>query len=54
MKYIRHLLAAMISVTYNHLQYRDQIRKNKHDFWNDIRNQAIYFQRRGNPYRPLE
>jgi len=54
MKHIKHLLAAMLSVTYYHLQYSDQDRKDKHGFWNDIQDQAIYFQRRSNPYRPLE
>ena len=54
MKHLKNMLAAMISVTYYNLQYSDQSREDKHGFWNDIRNQAIYFQRRSNPYRPLE
>ena len=53
-EHIKHFLAFLLSLIYNHLQYSDQSRKNKCGFWNDIRNQAIYFQRRSNPYRPLE
>ena len=53
-KHIKHLLAAMLSLIYNYSQYNIQSRKDKRGFWNDIRNQAIYFQRRSNPYRPLK
>ena len=52
--HIKHLLAVMLSLIYNYSQYRDQSRKDKRSFWDDIRNKAIYFQRRNNPYRPLE
>ena len=54
MKHIKHLLASMISVIFNHVCYSGQSRKDKHGFWNDIRDHAIYFERRGNPYRPLD
>ncbi|MHC4270499.1 MAG: hypothetical protein ACYSTS_18860 [Planctomycetota bacterium] len=54
MKRIKHFLAAMLSATFNHLQYSDQNRKGKHVFWNDIWDKFIYFERRSNPYRPLE
>ncbi len=54
MKHIKHLLVAMISVTYNYLRHIDNSRKDKYGFWSAIRDQVIYFERRGNPYRPLE